>query len=60
MGHLQRTPSVTVSLNLNAELPYPNILIKPFWRKFHVKESSILIGLETFRAMESLIMGWLG
>ena len=32
---------------------------KAFLEKFHVKESSILIGLENFGATESLIMGWL-
>ena len=34
MGHLQRTPSVTVSFNLNPELPYKKLMKKPFWRNF--------------------------
>ena len=34
MAHLQRTPPVTVSFNLNAELPYKKLMKKPFWRNF--------------------------
>ena len=37
-----------------------NLKGKAFLLKFHVKESSILIGLENFGATEFSIMGWLG
>ena len=59
MGHLQRTPSITVSFNLNAELPYKKLMKKP--EKFRVKESSILIGLEFLGSQSlSLWAGWCG
>ena len=37
-----------------------NLKDKAYLKKFHVKESSILIGLENFGATEFFIMGWLG
>ena len=39
-GHLQKTPSVTGTFNLNAKLPYKKLMIKPFWRNFVLKNQA--------------------
>ena len=54
-GYLQRTPPVTKHFSA-----IQKINDKAFLEKFRVKKSSILIGLENFGTIESLIMGWLG